>query len=94
MNQLKKFVFLALFALPVVACGKQKAEAEAQLAEIDAACAAGDKDKARQLMLDGAQANPAFKKAFDGATAEVTDKSRVNACGLVLTEVKLRIKNQ
>jgi hypothetical protein len=42
-------------------------------------------------MLDAAKNNEVFRKAFDAATSSVEDKNRINACGLVLTEIKTRL---
>lgn len=86
-------VLAGAVVLTAGACSKQKEEAEAEIAKIDAACSAGESDKARTLMLEAAKKNETFKRAFDAATADVPDKNRINACGLVLTEVKTRIKN-
>ena len=85
-----------LFAAIVMlaACSKEKEAANAEIAKIDEACKAGDGDKARTVMLDAAKNNATFKRAFDAATNNVPDKSRINACGLVLTEIKTRLKHE
>jgi hypothetical protein len=72
---------------------KKKAEVQAEIAKIDEACRGGESDKARTLMLDAAKKNETFKRAFEAATSGVPDKNRINACGLVLTEIKTRLKN-
>lgn len=83
-----------LFVTVATACSKQKEEAEAEVAKIDEACKAGDGEKARATMLEAAKKNEAFQRAFDATTSGVSDKNRINACGLVLTEIKTRLKHQ
>ncbi len=73
------------------ACSKQKEAAQAEVAKIDEACRAGEGDKARTIMLEAAKSNDVFRQAFDAATSSVPDKNRINACGLVLTEIKTRL---
>lgn len=90
----RSLALLVLGSVLSLGCGKEKEAAKAKTGEIDAACAKGDQDAARKLMLDGAAANPVFKRAFDGATSGVTDKSRINPCGLVLADLKLRVEHQ
>jgi hypothetical protein len=75
------------------ACSKQKEQAQAEVEKIDEACRAGDGDKARQIMLDAAKNNDLFKRAFEASTSGVPDQSRINACGLVLVELKKRIEH-
>jgi len=84
-------IFAAILMLG--ACSKEKEAAEAEVVKIDEACKAGDGDKARTIMLDAAKNNATFKRAFDAATDSVPDKNRINACGLVLTEIKTRLKH-
>lgn len=90
---LSKVFLIAAIAVGLGACSKQKEQAEAEVAKIDEACKAGDGDKARTIMLEAAKQNEVFRKAFDAATSEVADKNRINACGLVLTEIKTRLKH-
>ena len=85
--------FVAIVGFGLGACSKQKEQAEAEVAKIDEACRAGDGEKARSLMLEAAKNNEVFRKAFEPATSGVSDKNRINACGLVLTEIKTRLKN-
>jgi hypothetical protein len=85
--------FVATVAFGASACSKQKEQAEAEVAKIDEACRAGDGEKARSLMLEAAKNNELFKKAFEAATSGVSDKNRINACGIVLTEIKTRLKH-
>ena len=92
-TKLFELVVAAAVACSVSACSKQKEEAEAEVKKIEDACRSGESDKARTLMLDAAKNNEAFKRAFEGATNDVPDKNRINACGLVLTEIKTRLKN-
>ncbi len=75
------------------ACSKQKEQAQAEVAKIEEACKSGDGDKARTLMQEAAKNNELFGRAYEAATNEVTDKSRINACGLVLTEIKTRLQH-
>jgi hypothetical protein len=84
---------VAATAVALPACSKEKEEAQAEIAKIDEACRGGESDKARTLMLDAAKKNETFKRAFEAATSGVPDKNRINACGLVLTEIKTRLKN-
>jgi hypothetical protein len=85
--------FVAIVTFGLGACSKQKEQAQAEVAKIDEACHAGDGEKARSLMLEAAKNNELFRKAFEAATSGVTDKNRINACGLVLTEIKTRLKH-
>jgi hypothetical protein len=91
MVQAKRYGLFLAIALVTGACSKQKDEALSEVAKIDDACRAGDGEKARTIMLDAAKSNEVFRKAFDAATSSVSDKSRINACGLVLTEIKTRL---
>lgn len=83
-----------VFVVGLGGCGGQKKEALARYTEIEAACKAGDKAKAKELSEALAKSNEAFKKALDEATPTVSDKSTVNHCGgLVMTEVRLRLEH-
>ncbi len=83
----------ACIACAVIGCSKTKEEAMAEVAKIDAACKAGEGDKARTLMQEAAAKNQAFQSAYEASTSGVSDKSRINACGLVLTEIKKRLEH-
>jgi ABC-type uncharacterized transport system auxiliary subunit len=90
---LAKIFCVAVVAFGLGGCSKQKEQAEAEVTKIDDACRAGDGEKARTLMLDAAKTNEVFRRAFEAATKDVPDKNRINACGLVLTEIKTRLKH-
>jgi hypothetical protein len=91
MVRAKRYGLFLIVALMLGACSKQKEAAMAEVGKIDDACRAGDGEKARSIMLDAAKHNEVFRRAFDAATNSVADKDRINACGLVLTEIKTRL---
>jgi hypothetical protein len=81
-----------LIAIAFLGCGKEKAEALAEIEKIKSACASGERKKASDIMLAAADKNQTFSKAFRNATAEVPDKSVVDPCGLVPDKVKKQIE--
>ena len=81
-----------LVAISLAGCGKEKAEALAEIEKIKSACASGDRKKASDIMLAAADKNETFSTAFRNATAEVPDKSVVDACGAVPDKVKKQLE--
>ena len=81
-----------LVAIALAGCGKEKAEALAEIEKIKSACESGERKKASDIMLAAAEKNQTFSKAFRNATAEVPDKSVVDPCGLVPDKVKKHIE--
>ena len=83
-----------LVAIALSGCGKEKAEALAEIEKVKSACASNDRQKASDIMLAAAEKNATFGKAFRTATAELPDKSVVDACGTVLDRTKKQIEEQ
>jgi hypothetical protein len=81
-----------LVAIALAGCGKEKAEALAEIEKIKSACATGDRKKASEIMLAAADKNETFSTAFRNVTAEVPDKSVIDACGAVPDKVKKRLE--
>jgi len=81
-----------LVAIALAGCGKEKAEALAEVEKIKSTCASDDRQKAREIMLAAADKNETFGKAFRNVTADVPDKSVVDACGAVLDRVKKQLE--
>jgi len=77
-----------LVAIAFLGCGKEKAEALAEIEKVKSACASNEREKARDIMLAAADKNETFSKAFRNVTADLPDKSVVDACGTVLDRVK------
>jgi hypothetical protein len=82
-----------LVAIALSGCGKEKAEALAEIEKIKSACAT-DRQKANDIMLAAADKNETFGKAFRNVTADLPDKSMVDACGTVLDRLKKQIEEQ
>lgn len=80
-----------LLAAAVVACNHDHDDALAAVAAIDASCRDAKPEDARAKMLETVEKNPLFRRAFESATAGATDLKNVNACGLVLVEIKSRL---
>ena len=83
-----------LVAIAFLGCGKEKAEALSEIEKVKSACAANERKKANEIMQAAAEKNEMFGKVFRNATAEVPDKSVVDACGTVLDKVKKQIEEQ
>jgi len=83
-----------LIAIALSGCGREKAEALAEIEKIKSTCATNDREKASEIMLAAAEKNKTFSKAFRIVTADVPDKSMVDACGTVLDRVKKQIEEQ
>jgi hypothetical protein len=83
-----------LVVIALAGCGKEKAEALAEIEKIKSACASGERQKATAIMLAAADKNESFGKAFRNVTAEVPDKSVVDACGAVPDKVKKHLEEQ
>jgi len=83
-----------LFALAFTACGKEKADALAQIDKIKAACAANERKQALDIMLAAAEKNETFGKSFRNVTADVPDKTTVEACGDIPDRVKKHLEEQ
>jgi hypothetical protein len=84
-------------ALLVTACKSEAEQFEAadrEVKAVDEACARADTAGARRLLEEASERSPVFQRAYEGSLADVPDRSRVNPCGLVLTDVKLRLENQ
>jgi hypothetical protein len=81
-----------LVAIALGGCGKEKAQALAEIEKIKSACESGDRKKANDIMLAAADKNETFGKAFRNVTAEVPDKTVVDACGGVSDKVKKQIE--
>ncbi len=81
-----------ILSLGLTGCNKGPALEE--LAKVEAACDAKDRDKAVEIAIAAADANKAFKKAFDDVFKSVDDKKKANVCGAInLIELKSRIEN-
>ena len=83
-----------LVAIALSGCGKEKAEALDEIEKIKGVCARNDRQKASDMMLAAAEKNETFSKAFRIVTADVPDKSMVDACGTVLDRTKKQIEEQ
>jgi hypothetical protein len=83
-----------LCALAVSACGREKADAHEQIEKIKAACAANDRQKALDIMLAAAEKNETFGKSLRNVTANVPDKSVIDACTDVTDRVKQDLEAQ
>lgn len=87
------FFALVCVLVPLAAgCGNEKKGAVEGLEKIKEACAANEKDLAKQIAEDLRSRNKIFDKAFDAA---IDDKrGSVNYCSPLLhTEVALRIEH-
>jgi hypothetical protein len=94
MNRTRKLTTSSavLIAIALAGCGKEKAEALAEIEKIKSACASGDRQKASSIMLAAADKNETFSKAFRDVTANVPDKTVLDACGAVPDKVKKQLE--
>jgi hypothetical protein len=74
--------------LVLLGCGHEKEAARAKLDQVEQACRNGQPDRARELMLEAVETNREFRRAFDRSAAGGVDRSRINACGLVLSDIR------
>jgi len=77
-----------------VGCGHQREDALAEVDKIERACLSGNPDRARELLLKATENNREFERAFSYSTASIQDRSRVNACGLILTELRKNLRRR
>jgi hypothetical protein len=82
-----------LFGVSLGACGREREAALAEVEKIEQACQGGNPDYARELMLKAAENHREFRRAFADAAGD-GDRSRINACGLVLTRLKRNLKRR
>lgn len=88
--------WLPVMSLLLVACSSQTENferAEGELTKINDACHDGHPDLAKTLMEKAAQDDAVFRRVYEGATKDVADKSRINACGVILLDVTVRLGN-
>jgi hypothetical protein len=81
-------------SLVLVGCSHEQEAARAELDKIEQACRNGQPDQAREIMLKAVETNREFQRAFDRSTAGGTDRTRINACGLVLTEISRTLRRR
>jgi hypothetical protein len=81
-------------SLGLLGCGHEKAAARAELDEVEQACRNGQPDRARELMLKAVETNREFQRAFDRSAAGGVDRSRINACGLVLSDIRRALRRR
>jgi hypothetical protein len=77
-----------------VGCGKDKADALAELQRVKQACDSNDRQHAQDLMLAAAGKNKTFAKSFQFVTADLPDKTMVDACGPIFDKVKAHLEDQ
>ena len=82
------------FGLVLLGCGREKEAARAELGKIEEACRNGQPDQARELMLKAVETNREFRRAFDRSAAAGADRSRINACGLVLSDIRRALRRR
>ncbi len=75
-------------------CGHAEEAARAEVDKIAEACRNGQPEQARQLMLKAIESNREFQRAFDRTAAAGTDRARINACGLVLTDLERALRRR
>jgi hypothetical protein len=83
-----------LFATAVPGCGREKADALAEVEKIHGACQAQERQKAYDIMVAAANKNETFDKSFRDVTSNVPDKSVIDVCGSVMDRVKRHIEAQ
>lgn len=83
-----------LSAMLLPTCSHDREDALAEVGRIEQACRDGDPTQARDLMLKAAKANREFERAFSRSGGNVGDPSRINACGLVLTQIRRNLKRR
>lgn len=81
-------------AFVLVGCGREKADAIAELNRVKQACDANDRKHAQDLMIAAAEKNKTFAKSFQFVTADLPDKTMVDACGPVFDKVKAHLEDQ
>ena len=80
--------------LLLLGCSHEQEAARAELGKIEQACRDGQPDQARELMLKAVATNREFQRAFDRSAAAGTDRTRINACGLVLTQIRRTLERR
>jgi hypothetical protein len=88
---LRSGIAVLLLGISLGACGREREAALAEVGKIEQACQRGKPDEARELMVKAAENNREFGRALADA-AGGSDRSRINACGLVLTRLKRNLK--
>lgn len=75
-------------------CTQHEESARQSLQEIDQACGAGQPEQARRILLQAAKDNPLFGEAYEGAKAnwQISDDTKVNACGLIREDLRRRLR--
>lgn len=81
----------ASIACVVAGCGGGKSAAQAEVRKVEAICAAGNPDEARETLYRAAEKNKVLKEAVRFATAGYADVPNMNPCGPVLTEIKTQL---
>jgi hypothetical protein len=81
-------------SLVLLGCSHEKEAARAELGKIEESCRNGQPDQAREIMLKAVETNREFQRAFDRSAAGGTDRSRINACGLVLTQIRRTLQRR
>ena len=80
--------------LALLGCSHEKEAARAELDQVEQACRNGQPDQARELMLKAVETNREFRRAFDRSAAGGADRSRINACGLVLSDLRRALRRR
>jgi hypothetical protein len=75
-------------------CSHEKEAARAEVDKIEQACHDGQPDRARELLLKAVDGNREFQRAFARSGAGGADRSRINACGLVLTDIRRALRRR
>jgi hypothetical protein len=86
---------LALMVVSAITgCSREKADAVAALDQVKQACATNDRKRAQDIMIAAAEKNKTFAKSFQFVTADLPDKTMVDACGPVFDKVKAHLDEQ
>ncbi len=80
--------------LVLLGCGREKEAARADLDQVEQACRNGHPDQARELMLKAVETNREFRRAFERSASGGVDRSRINACGLVLSDIRRALRRR
>lgn len=91
---LKMGIAVTVVSSTLAGCGKEKADALAELDRVKQACDSNDRKHAQDLMLAAAEKNKTFAKSFQFVTADLPDKTMVDACGAVFDKVKKHLEDQ